>query len=162
MRSSLSLPMRSTRMATDTLSTESRLIEDRRGIGSSSGSRTTSLAKPRTVVVHGATSARRNRGMTASRESTTTGRRPISGNSHHHTSPLAGRERPLTMPRPPLGTTPDRPTHRPPRAGARHRPRMRHRSRQHDGDPTVLRAPLWASRSSRYGGRPSTGPRRAR
>jgi hypothetical protein len=129
MRSSLSRPRRSTRTPTDTLSTESRLIEDRRGTGSSSGSRTTSLAKPRMVVVHGATSARLKRGIAASRDSTTTGRRPISGNSHHHTSALAGRGPLLTMPQPPLGTTPDRPTHRPPRADARRRPRMRHRSR---------------------------------
>jgi mannosyltransferase len=114
MRSSLSRPRRSTRTATDTLSTESRLIDDRWGIGSSSGSRTTSLAKLRMVVVHGATSARLKRGIAASRESTTTGRRPISGNSHHHSSPLAGRGAPLTMLRPPRGTTPDRPTRRAP------------------------------------------------
>ena len=42
------------------------------------------------VVVQGATSARRSRGIAASRDRTTTGRRPISANSHHHTSPRAG------------------------------------------------------------------------
>ena len=61
--------------------------------GASSGdwvvtcSRMTSLARPRMVVVHGATRARRSRGMAASRERTTTGRRPTSGSSDHHTSP---------------------------------------------------------------------------
>src|SRR5436190_15307477 len=50
-------------------------------------SSTTSLASPRIVVVHGATSVRRRRGMAASRESTTTGRRPISAGSHHQPSP---------------------------------------------------------------------------
>ena len=66
-RSSLSRPRRSTRMATETLSTESRLIEDRLGTGSSAGSTTTSLARPRIVVVHGATSGAsqaRNRRIT--------------------------------------------------------------------------------------------------
>lgn len=84
-------PSRSTRIAIETLSTESRLIADRSGIGSSPGSRRTSLGRPLMVVVQGAMSARRCRGMTASRDSTTTGRRPISGISHHHTSPRAGR-----------------------------------------------------------------------
>lgn len=108
-RSSLSLPSRSTRTATETLSTESRLIEDRLGTGSSAGSTTTSLARPRIVVVHGATSVRFRRGIAASRESTTTGRRPTSGNSHHHTSPRAGKVLELMMLRPPPGRTQDRP-----------------------------------------------------
>lgn len=64
------------------LSTESRLTALRRTIGSSSGSRTTSLARPRIVVVHGATRARWRRGIAASRDRTTTGRRPISGSLH--------------------------------------------------------------------------------
>lgn len=89
-RESASLPSRLMSMPTEALSTESKLTAERRGIGSPPGSRTTSLARPRIVVVHGATSARRSRGITASRESTTTGRRPISGGSHHHTSPRAG------------------------------------------------------------------------
>jgi hypothetical protein len=77
MRWSLSRPMRSTSTPTETLSTESRLTALRRGIGSSPGSRTTSLARPRIVVVHGATSARPSRGIAASRDSTMTGRRAI-------------------------------------------------------------------------------------
>ena len=89
-RSSLSRPSRSTSIAIDTLSTESRLIALRRLIGSSAGSRTTSLGRPRMVVVHGATSARRSRGIAESLESTTTGRRPISGSSHHQSSPRRG------------------------------------------------------------------------
>lgn len=84
-RDSLSRPMRSTSPATDTDSTESRLTTLRRGTGSSPGSSATSLARPRTVVVHGAISARRSCGIAASRDSTTTGRRPIPGGSHHHT-----------------------------------------------------------------------------
>jgi hypothetical protein len=91
MRTSPSRPIRSTRTATATLSTESRLTAERLGTGSSPGSSSTSLGNPRTVVVHGATSARLKRGMAASRERTTTGRRPMSANSHHHTSPRAGR-----------------------------------------------------------------------
>lgn len=85
-----SRPRRSASTATDTLSTESRLTAQSRGIGSSVGSRTTSLARPRMVVVQGATKARRSRGIAASRDRTTTGRRPASGSSHHHTSPRAG------------------------------------------------------------------------
>jgi len=41
--------------------------------------------------VHGAISARLNLGMAASRDNTTTGRRPIPGGSHHHSSPRLGR-----------------------------------------------------------------------
>ena len=89
-RASLNRPSRSTRTPSETLSTESRLIADRRGTGSSPGSSTTSLTSPRMVVVHGAINARLCRGITASRESTTTGRRPISAISHHQTSPRAG------------------------------------------------------------------------
>jgi hypothetical protein len=89
-RVSANRPSRSTRTATETPSTESMLTTQRRGTGSSPGSRPTSLTNPRIVVVHGATSARRCRGITASRERTTTGRRPISGISHYQTSPRAG------------------------------------------------------------------------
>lgn len=67
MRGSATRPNRWTRMATETLSTESRLTAERSGTGSSPGSRTTSLASPRIVVVQGATSARRCRGITTSR-----------------------------------------------------------------------------------------------
>jgi hypothetical protein len=107
-RASASRPSRSTSTATETLSTESRLTTQRRGTGSSPGFRPTSLTRPRIVVVHGAISARRCRGITASRESTTTGRRPISGSSHHHTSPRAGRA--FTTARRLPGMTPGRPT----------------------------------------------------
>ncbi len=89
-RVSRNRPNRLARMATETLSTESRFTAERRGRGSSGGSSTTSLSSPRIVVVHGATSARRCRGITASRDRTTTGRRPISTISHHHTSPRGG------------------------------------------------------------------------
>ncbi len=100
-------------------STESRLTAERRGTGSSPGSSTTSLTSPRIVVVHGAINTRRCRGITASRESTTTGRRPICGISHYHTSPRAGRA--IKM-RPRLvETMPGRPTRPARRAGARHR-----------------------------------------
>ena len=109
-RASASLPRRLTRTPTETLSSESRLTAERRGTGSVSGSRMTSLARPRIVVVHGATSVRRNRGMAASRDMTTTGRRPISANSHHQTSPWAGS--PLTTRRLHAARTPGRPTRR--------------------------------------------------
>lgn len=89
-RRSLRRPSRSTRTPVDTLSTESRLMADRRGTGSSPGSRTTSLGRSRMVVVQGPISVRRSRGIAASRERTTTGRRPMSGSSHHQTSPRAG------------------------------------------------------------------------
>jgi hypothetical protein len=54
------------------------------------GSRMTSLGRPRMVVVHGATRTRRKRGIATLRDSTMTGLRSVSGNSHHQTSPLAG------------------------------------------------------------------------
>ena len=44
----------------------------------------------RMVVVHGATRARPRWGMATSRLSTTTGRRPMAGGSHHQTSPRRG------------------------------------------------------------------------
>lgn len=118
-------PNRSMRMPAETLSTKSRLTAERRGTGSSSGSRTTSVASPLIVVVQGATRVRRNRGMAASRDRTTTGRLPMSGGSHHHISPRAGSGL-TTRPRTP-GTTLGRPSHRARQAGVR---RNRHSSRQ--------------------------------
>jgi len=107
-RMPLSAPIRSTSTAVDTDSTESRLTAQRRPIGSSPGSRTTSLGRPLIVVVQGATSARRRRGIAASRDRTTTGRRPISGGSHHHSSPRTGKA--LTRLKQRFGTRRDRPT----------------------------------------------------
>ena len=78
--------------------------------GSSPGSSSTSLGIPRIVVVHGPISARRSRGIAASRDSTTTGRRPISGSSHHQTSPRVGRA--VTTRRRPRETRRGRPTRR--------------------------------------------------
>jgi len=109
-RASASRPRRLTKMATETLSRESRLTAERRGTGSESGSRTTSLGSPRIVVVHGATSVRRSRGIAASRDMTTTGRRPTSGSSHHQSSPRVGS--PLMRRRPLAPTTPGRPRRR--------------------------------------------------
>lgn len=54
MRASATLPRRSTRIAIETLSMESRLTAERSGTGLSPGSRVTSLASPRMVVVQGA------------------------------------------------------------------------------------------------------------
>ncbi len=106
--SSLSRPSRSTRISTETLSTESRFTTLGRGTGSAPGSSTTSLGSPRIVVVHGAMRVRPRRGMAASRLSTTTGRRPMSGSSHHQSSPRRGD--PFTTMRPRLGMKPGRPT----------------------------------------------------
>ena len=131
-RVSASRPSRLTNTAIDTLSTESRFAAERRGTGSEPGSRTTSLANPRIVVVHGATSARRSRGIAASRDSTTTGRRPISAISHHHTSPRAGSA--LTSPQPPAATTPGHPTRRAHRLGARRRRHSSHPPRPIDDE----------------------------
>ena len=130
MRSSANRPTLSTRMATDTLSKESRFTAQRRGTGSCPGSRTTSLASLRMVVVHGATIARRSRGIAASRDSTTTGRRPISDNSHHHTSPRIGSG--VTMRLPPSATSRDRPTHRVDQRDFRHKRHSWRRSRAPD------------------------------
>lgn len=109
-RASERRPNRSTSTPIATLSTESRLIADVLGMGSSPGSRSTSLGNPRTVVVHGATIDLPRRGMAASRESTTTGRRPMSASSHHQSSPRAGRG--LTKLQQLLERTPDPPTRR--------------------------------------------------
>ena len=110
MRASERRPSRSTSTAIATLSTESRLIADLRGMGSSPGSRSTSLGNPRTVVVQGATSDLPSRGIATSRESTTTGRRPMSASSHHQISPRAGTE--FTKPLRLLERMPGLPTRR--------------------------------------------------
>jgi hypothetical protein len=138
-RMSASRPSLLTSTATETLSTESRFTAERRGIGSESGSRRTSLAIPRMVVVHGATSARRSRGIAASRESTRTGRRPISAISHHQTSPCAGSA--LTRRQPPAATTPDRPTRQVHQLDACHRPHSSHRALPTDIEPATPPAP---------------------
>lgn len=143
-RSPANRPSRSTSTAMETLSTESRLTAQRRGIGSSPGSSNTSLASPRIVVVQGATSARRCRGMTESRDMTTTGRRPISAISHHQSSPLAGSS--FTMPPRPGETMRDRPTRRVRRADARRTPRSSHRSRRRDVGQATRRAPGQSTR----------------
>ena len=76
---------------------------------------------------------RRRRGIAASRDSTTTGRRPISGSSHHQSSPRAGST--FTTSQRPRGTRPGRPTHRASRA-AHGRTRSRpHRSPSCDCAP---------------------------
>ena len=116
-RASATRPRRWTRIAIETLSIESRLTAERRGTGSSPGSRRTSLGRPRMVVVQGAMSARRWRGITASRDRTTTGLRPIPAMSHHHTSPRAGRS--VTTRRPPAGRRPGLPIRPARRVGAR-------------------------------------------
>ena len=110
MRASERRPSRSTSTAIATLSTESRLIAEVLGMGSFPGSRSTSLGNPRTVVVQGATSDLPSRGIAASRESTTTGRRPMSASSHHQISPRAGTE--LTKPLRLLERMPGLPTRR--------------------------------------------------
>ncbi len=131
-RVSRNRPNRVTRIPIETLSTESRFTAEARGTGSSPGSGTTSLTSPRIVVVHGATSARRWRGITASRDRTTTGRRPISAISHHQSSPRAGTAlKRLTRP---VGTTPSHPIHLARRAGARHRRRSLRRPRRNGSE----------------------------
>lgn len=131
---SATLPRRSTRMAIETLSTESRFTADRSGTGSSPGSRRTSLARPRRLVVQGAMSARRRRGMAASRDRTTTGLRPISGISHHHTSPRAGSS--VMKPPPRAGTRPGLPMRPAHRVGARRRWSSQLPPRPSGGEPT--------------------------
>jgi hypothetical protein len=108
-----------------------RLTTDARGMGSSPGSSSTSLGIPRIVVLHGPTSARRSRGIAASRDRTTTGRRPTSASSHHHTSPRGGNA--VRMPRPPPGTRQGLPTRLPRRPGACRTPCKRRRSRLRGG-----------------------------
>lgn len=139
MRTSANRPGRSTSTAT-----ESGLTAERLGTGSSCGSSTTSLARPRIVVVQGATSARRSRGTAASRDRTTTGRRPISASSHHHTSPRAGSA--LTRRPQPVGRTRGRPIRPARRAGARRRPHNPRRSPPHDGAGAAPRVPRRSGR----------------
>lgn len=137
-------PRRSVRVATGTLSTESRLTTQRFGTGSSSGSSCTSLGSDRIVVVQGAIRLRRRRGMAASRESTATGRRPAPGSSHHQISPRAGSS--LTSYWTPAGTRqgcPSRPAG--PVVADRMR-RMKRRSRRRDVGPAVRPKPGRPSR----------------
>lgn len=135
MRSSLSRPSRSTRTPIDTLSSASRLATQGRGTGSIPGSSITSLGSPLMVVVHGATTDRPSRGMATSRLITTTGRRPMSGSSHHQTSPRRGRS--VTKLQPLNGTSRGRPTRPPHRSGARRTRRTRRRSLLADVGPAV-------------------------
>lgn len=148
MRASARRPSRATSAESETPSTESRLTAERCGIGSSPGSRTTSLGSPRAVVVHGATSARPSRGIAASRDKTTTGRRPISASSHHHNSPRAGSA--LTRRRLLLVETmrghPARPARR---AGARRRRRSWRPPRRRGGERATPRGPRLRGRRRR-------------
>lgn len=119
MRASARRPIRSTSNAIETASMESRLTTQSRGTGSNPPSSSTSLGSLRTVVVHGATIARFRPRMASSRDITTTGRRPISGCSHHQTSPRSGA---VTRFAPRLRNSPGRPTHPVRRSGVRHTP----------------------------------------
>jgi hypothetical protein len=85
--------------------------------------------------VHGAISARLSLGIAASRDSTRTGLRPISGSSHHQTSPLDGRGGVLMSWRLRHGTRRDHPMRLAPRVDAGHRQRKTHRSHRLDGEP---------------------------
>ena len=123
MRSSLNRPSRPTRTPTDTLSTESGLTAHRRGTGSVPGSRTPRWESsgwsscpgrpgPAPVAEWRHLDSARPRGGCRCREPRTTRARRVDG----------GRSR---SGRRPSGRTPDRPTHRPRRPGAR-RTRRRH------------------------------------
>jgi hypothetical protein len=162
---------RSVRTATDTLSIESRLTQERRGTGSSVGANRTSLESPRIVLVHGATKVRRRRGIAASRDRITTGRRPIASSSHHQISPRAGSG--LTTPRLPHETTRGHPIHRLPRSDARRTRRSRrplqqtmqltHRGHRRTASASRRRpSPIAAAASStRRRNRPLRCPRRS-
>lgn len=86
-----------------------------------------------------ATTARPSRGIAASRESTTTGRRPICGGSHHHTSPRSGTA--IRSPRLLRETTPNPPTRQAHRAGGRRRTHTRHRVPSTDGEAAATATP---------------------
>ena len=158
MRWSLRRPIRSISTPRDTLSIESRLTAERCRTGSSPGSRTTSLANPRIVVVHGAIRERLRRSMAMFLERMTTGRLPMSGGSHHHSSPRAGRGVTWLLLR--CGTTQGRPTRpvRPgdgwcSRAGSHHRsPRARLRASRADSAFGTLERSRHRGRSSFVGG----------
>jgi len=134
MRSSLRRPSRSVSVPSETFSIESRLTAERRGMGSISSSRITSLGSRRMLVVHGATSTRPSLGIAASRERTRTGRRAMCGSSHHQTSPREGTS--VTKIRPPDGTMQGRPIHRTDRWGGRRR-RGRNRRVRLPGDAST-------------------------
>jgi hypothetical protein len=141
-RSPDNLPSRSTSTATVTLSIESKFTAQRRGTGSAPGSSSTSLGRPRTVVVQGATRARRSLGIAVSRDSTTTGRRPIWGNSHHHTSARLGSA--VTRRPPPAARRRDHPIRPADRLDIGRKPRSSHQARRPDNGratPEALRPP---------------------
>src|ERR1035437_11008408 len=143
MRPSLRRPILSTKIEIETLAIESRLTAQRRLIGSSPGSRTTSLGRLRIVVVHGATNVRRNRGMAASRENTTTGLLCISGNSHHQSSPRCGIG--VTKRRHQRETPQGSPTHRIRQLGILRSRRRRRQSHPHDCERQARRVPRQAA-----------------
>ncbi len=151
MRSSLNRPSRSTRCAWGAPSIESRLTAETRNTGSSPGSSTISLGKPLIVVVHGATIAVASRSNALSRNSTTTGRLPNSGDSSHQTSPHRGRtvvtartdprqgsRDPACLATLPAQTTPSRPKHRACSWECGRTPRKQRRSRPAGDDRQVL------------------------
>jgi hypothetical protein len=129
-RPSLRRPIRSTNTEIETLSTESRLTTQRRVMGSSPGSSTTSLAKLRIVVVQGAMRVRRKRGIAASRDITTTGLLAMSGSSHHQISPRSGCG--VTKPKRQFETRRDYPTHQDRRLGIGRTRHTQRRSRRND------------------------------
>ena len=151
MRSSLNRPSRSTRCAWGAPSIESRLTAETRSTGSSPGSSTISLGKPLIVVVHGATIAVASRSNALSRNSTTTGRLPNSGDSSYQTSPHRGRtvvtartdprqgsRDPACLATLPAQTTPSRPKHRACSWECGRTPRKQRRSRPAGDDRQVL------------------------
>ena len=90
------------------------------------------------IVVHGATNVRRNRGMAASREITTTGLLWISGSSHHQSSPRSGIE--VTRRRHQYETLQGFPTHRIHQLGIRRTRRKRSQPHLRDCERQVRRA----------------------
>ncbi len=129
-RRSLRRPNRCVSVPTETLSIASRFTAEAWGMGSSDGSRRTSLGRPRMVVVQGAMIVRRSLGMATSRDNTTTGRRATSGSSHHQTSPRAGRA--VTTARRLRGTRRGHPTRRARQADERRTPCRRRRFERRD------------------------------
>jgi len=91
------------------------------------------------VVVHGATNVRRNRGMAASREITTTGLLWISGSSHHQSSPRSGIE--ITRRRHQNETLQGFPTHRSRQSVNRRTRRKQRQSHSHGYERRARRGP---------------------